>query len=211
VKRSRNRPRSAGGKCSATRPTKPANPKNQIPAAVLTRVSDPFDAREALQNLDLAAVGRYFRDDVVSLLRLIADHRHLPQHNGTRPPGYDPDQEFEYETEDMRWAIENGHAGFVYGFLRQLAPVVAALGDMLDPDGRSELQLKPGHRGRGKPRKKEQKSFEETIHQELRFARVRAGGKLEAAVAEVSRKHRISRTTAFRIWNRFERTRRWGP
>jgi DNA modification methylase len=123
-------------------------------------------------------------------------------------PGYDPDQEFEYETEDVRWAIENGRSGLVDGYLRRLAPFLGKLGDMVDPNGRSELQLKPSRRRRGKPRKEEQKSFEETIHQELRFARVRAGGKLEAAVAEVSRKHRISRTTAFRMWKRFEGTTR---
>ena len=202
MKKGRNRPSPAGDKCSATRPTRPAELKN-APATVPTRVSDPFDAPEALRDNDLAAVGRYLRDDVAPLLRLIADHRHQAKQEGTRPPGYGPDQEFEYETEDVRWAVENGKSEFVKGFLRRLAPVVAAFGDMLDPNGRSEHQLKPGRRRSGKPRKKEQKSFEETIHQELRFARVRAGGKLEAAVAEVSQKHRISRTTAFRMWKLF--------
>ncbi len=88
----------------------------------------------------------------------------------------------------MRWAIENGHAELVDGFLRQLAPVLAAFGDMLDPNGGGEYHLKPRRRRRGKPRKNEQTSLEETIHQDLRFARVRAGGKLEAAVAEVPTK-----------------------
>ena len=207
MKKGRNRPSPARDKCSATRPTRPAELKN-APAAVLTRVSDPFDAREALENNDLTAVGRYLRDEVAPLLRFIADNGHQAKQEGTRPPGYDPDQEFEYETEDVRWAIENGQSEFVKGFLRRLAPVLAAVGDMLDPNGGSEHQLKPGRRRSGKPRKKEQKSFEETIHQELRFARVRAGGKLEAAVAEVSQKHRIGRTTAFRMWKRFEGTTR---
>jgi hypothetical protein len=207
MKKGRNRPSSAGGICSATRP-RPAELKNARPATVSTRVSNPFDAREALENNDLTAVGCYLRDEVAPLLRFIADNGHQARQEGTRPPGYDPDQEFEYETEDVRWAVENGQSEFVKGFLRRLAPVVASVGDMLDPNGRSELQLKPGRRRSGKPRKKEQKSFEETIHQELRFARARAGGKLEAAVAEVSRKHRISRTTAFRMWKRFEGTTR---
>jgi hypothetical protein len=118
------------------------------------------------------------------------------------------DQEFEYETEDMRWAVENGQSEFVKGFLRRLAPVVASVGDMLDLSGRSEHQLKPGRRPRGKPRSHKQEHFEETVHRDLRFARVKAGGKLEAAVAEVSQKHRISRTTAFRMWKRFEGTTR---
>jgi hypothetical protein len=143
VKKSRNRPRSAAGKCSVTRPTRPAELKN-APATVPTRVSDPFDAREALENNDLAAVGRYLRDDVAPLLRLIADHRHQTKQEGTRPPGYDPDQEFEYETEDVRWAIDNGRSGLVDGYLHRLAPLLGKLGDMIDPNGRSELQLKPG-------------------------------------------------------------------
>jgi hypothetical protein len=207
VKKGRNRPRSAAGKCSVTRPTRPAELKD-APATVPTRVSDPFDAREALENNELAAVGRYLRDDAASLLRLIADHRHQAKQEGTRPPGYDPDQEFEYETEDVRWAIDNGRSGLVDGYLHRLAPLLGRLGDMIDPNGRSEHQLKPGRRRSGKPRKKEQKSFEETIHQELRFARVRAGGQLEAAVAEIMAKYGVSRTTAFRIWIRFERTTR---
>jgi hypothetical protein len=200
VKKSRNRPRSAAGKCSVTRPTRPAELKNARPAKVPTRVSDPFDAREALENSDLAAVGRYLRDDVAPLLRLIADHRHQTKREGTRPRGYDPDQEFEYETEDVRWAIDNGRSGLVDGYLHRLAPLLGRLGDMIDPNGGSEHQLKPGRRRSGKPRTKTQEEFEERVHQDLRFALIRAGGKLEAAVAEVSLKHGISRATVFRIW-----------
>ena len=210
MKKGRNRPSPARAKCSATRPTRPAELKN-APATVPTRVSDPFDAREALENNNLAAVGRYLRDDVASLLRFMADNGHQPKQEGTSPAGYDLDDEFEYDTEDMRWAIENGQSEPVDGYFHRLAPFLGRLGEMIDPNGRSEHQLKPGRGRSGKPPKKDQKSFEETIHQELRFARVRAGGKLEAAVAEVSQKHRIGRTTAFRMWKRFEGTRRWGP
>jgi hypothetical protein len=114
MKKNKKRPNTAGA-FSATRSTRP-DLNNLKHAAVPTRISNPSDAREALENSDLAAVGRYLRDDVASLLRLIPDHRHLPQQNGTRPPGYDPDQEFEYETEDVRWAVENGQSQFVKGF-----------------------------------------------------------------------------------------------
>ena len=211
MKKGRNRPSPARAKCSATRPTRPAELKS-APATVPTRVGDPFDARKALENNDLTAVGCYLRDEVAPLLRFIADNSHQPKQEGTgRPPGYDPDQEFEYETEDVRWAVENGQSEFVKGFLRRLAPVVASVGDMLDPNGRSVHQLKPGRRRRGKPRSHKQEHFEETVHRDLRFARVKAGGKLEAAVAEIMAKYGVSRTTAFRIWNRFEGTRRWGP
>ena len=109
-----------------------------------------------------------------------------------------------YETEDVRWAVENGQSEFVKGFLRRLAPVVASVGDMLDPNGRSEHQLKAGRRRRGKPPCQRQRMFEEKIHQDLRFALLRANGKMEAAVVEVSQKYGISRSTAFRIWERCE-------
>jgi len=208
MKKNKKRPNTAGA-FSATRSTRP-DLNNLKHAAVPTKISNPSDAREALENSDLAAVGRYLRDDVASLLRLIPDHRHLPQQNGTRPPGYDPDQEFEYETEDVRWAVENGQSQFVKGFLRRLAPVVASVGDMLDPNGRSEHQLKAGRRRRGKPPCQRQRMFEEKIHQELRFALLRANGKMEAAVVEASQKYGISRSTAFRIWERYEPTRGQG-
>ena len=209
VKKGRNRPRSAAGKCSVTRPTRPAELKN-APATVSTRVSDPFDAREALENNDLTAVGRYLRDEVALLLRFIADSGHQAKQEGTRPPEYDPDQEFEYGTEDVRWAIDNGRSGLVDGYLRRLAPVLAVAGDMLDHNGRSEYRLRSGRRRRGKPPCQRQRMFEEKIHQELRFALLRANGKMEAAVVEVSQKYGISRSTAFRIWERYEPARGQG-
>jgi hypothetical protein len=52
--------------------------------------------------------------------------------------------------------------------------------------------------------------FEEKIHQELRFALLRANGKMEAAVVEVNQKYGISRSRAFRIWERYEPTRGQG-
>jgi hypothetical protein len=177
-----------------------ARAKNSEPDTVTRRISNPSDARSALRNNDLAGLGRYLRDDIAPLLRLIADRCHRPKQEVTTPPGYDLDDEFEYDTEDVRWAIENGQSELVDGFIRQVAPLLGGLGDMIDPNGRSEHQLKPGRRRRGKPRTKEQKEFEERVRQDLRFALIRAGGKLEAAVAEVRLKHRINRTTVFRIW-----------
>jgi hypothetical protein len=77
------------------------------------------------------------------LLRLIAERRHRPSQRTTKPPGYDPDSEFEFDTMDVAWAIENGHSGLVDDFLRQLTGFLRPLGDMLDPKGRSEFQLRP--------------------------------------------------------------------
>jgi hypothetical protein len=199
MKKNKKRPDAAGA-FSATRSTRPGDLNNPEPATVAIKVTNPSDAREALENNDLTAVGCYLRDDVAPLLRLIADSRHRPKQEVRMPPGYDLDDEFEYDTEDMRWAIENGQSELVDGFIRQVAPLQVGLGDMIDTNGRSEHYLKPSRRRRGKPRTKEQEEFEGRVRQDLRFALIRAGGKLEAAVAEVSLKHRISRATVFRIW-----------
>jgi hypothetical protein len=58
-------------------------------ASVTANISNPSDAREALENNDVTAVGCYLRDEVAPLLRFIADNGHQPKQEGTRPPGYD--------------------------------------------------------------------------------------------------------------------------
>jgi hypothetical protein len=187
---------------SKKNPGKPAKPTDCLLAAPPAHVTNPFDAREALENGSVSGIAHYLRDDVPSLLRLIAERRHLQSQKTTKPPGYDPDVEFEFDTADMAWAIENGHSGLVDDFLRQLARFLRPLGDMLDPAGRGEFQLKPVRRRKGKPKSQKQAILEGNIHRDLRFARIRLGGKLEAAISEVSEKYNCSRATVFRIWKK---------
>jgi hypothetical protein len=98
-----------------------ANQTDCLLAVPAAQVSNLSDAGEALENGSIAGIGRYLRDDVARLLRLIAERRHRPSQRTTKPPGYDPDSEFEFDTMDVAWAIENGHSGLVDDFLRQLA------------------------------------------------------------------------------------------
>jgi hypothetical protein len=203
---SNKRIRLAKAKTNKNNPDKLANPTDCLPAAPAAQVSSPSDARENLENGSVAGIGPYLRDDVSPLLRLIAERRHRPSQRTTKPPGYDPDREFEFDTMDVAWAIENGHSGFVDDFLRQLAGFLRPLGDMLDPAGRGEFQLRPVRRRKGKPKNQKQAILEGNIHRDLRFARARLG-KLEAALAEISEKYNCSRATLLRVWKRYERTR----
>jgi hypothetical protein len=187
---------------SEKNPGKRAKPTDCLLAAPGPPLSTPFDAREALENGSVAGIGRYLRDDVASLLKLIPKHRQQSGQQSTNPPGYDPDLEFEFDTADMAWAIESGHSELVDDFLRQLAGFLRPLGDMLDPAGRGEFQLRPVRRRKGKPKNQKQAILEGNIHRDLRFARIRLAGKLEAAIAEVSEKYNLSRSTVFRIWKK---------
>jgi hypothetical protein len=141
------------------------------------------------------------------LLKLIPKHGQQSGQQSTNPPGYDPDLEFEFDTADVTWAIENRHSGLVDDYLRELGKLMTVLGDMLDPAGRGEFQLKPVRRRKGKPKNQKQAILEGNIHRDLKFARIRLGGKLEAAISEVSEKYNCSRATLLRVWKRYERTR----
>jgi hypothetical protein len=50
------------------------------------------------------------------------------------------------------WAIERGHSELVGDYLREVGKLMTLLGDLLDPQGRCEYQLKPVRRRRGKPK-----------------------------------------------------------
>jgi hypothetical protein len=199
---SNKRIRLTKAKTSEKNPGKLDKQTDCLPDAPAAQVSNLSDAGEALENGSIAGIGRYLRDDVARLLRLIAERRHRPSQRTTKPPGYDPDLEFEFDAADVAWAIENGLSGLVDDFLRQLARFLRPLGDMLDPAGPGEFQLKPVRRRKGKPKNQKQAILEGNIHRDLRFARVRLGGKLEAAIAEVSEKYNLSRSTVFRIWKK---------
>jgi hypothetical protein len=204
---SNKRIRQAKANTSEKNPGKLAKPTDCLPAAPAAQVSNPSDARENIENGSVAGIGRYLHDEVGPLLRLIAERRHRPSRRTTNPPGYDPDSEFEFDTMDVTWAIENGHSGLVDDFLRQLARFLRPLGDMLDPAGRGEFQLKPARRRKGKPKNQKQAILEGNIHRDLRFARIRLGGKLEAAISEVSEKYKCSRATLMRVWAKYEHSR----
>jgi hypothetical protein len=197
--------RQAKAKTNKNNPDKLAKQTDCLLAAPVAQVSNPSDAREALEHGSVAGIGRYLRDDVPSLLRLIAERRHSQR--TTKPAGYDPDSEFEFDTTDVAWAIENGLSGLVDDYLREVGKLMTLLGDMLDPQGRCEFQLKPVRRRRGKPKDHKRAFLEGKIHQDLKFARIRLGGKLEAAISEVSEKYNCSRATLLRVWKRYERTR----
>jgi hypothetical protein len=188
-------------------PGKLAKPPDCLLGAPGPPLSNPSDAREALENGSVTGIGRYLRDDIAPLLRLIAKRPHRPSQRTTKPPsGYDPDLEFKFDTADVAWAIEGGRSELVDDYLREHGKLITLLGDMFDPEGRSEFQLKPVRRRRGKPQDRERVFLEGKIHQDLRFARARLG-KLEAAIAEVSQKYNLARSTLLRIWKRYERTR----
>jgi hypothetical protein len=200
---SNKRIRHAKANTSEKNSGKLANQADCLLAAPAAQVPNPSDAREALENGSIAGIGRYLRDDVARLLRLIAERRHRQSQNTTKPTSdYDPDWEFEFDTTDVAWAIENGPSGLVDGFLRQLAGFLRPLGHMLDPAGHGEFQLKPVRRRKGKPENQKQAILEGNIHRDLRFARIRLGGKLEAAISEVGEKYKLSRSTVFRIWKK---------
>jgi hypothetical protein len=204
----RAKPMTSGGRrTSKKNPGKLANPTDCLPAAPAAQVSSPSDARENLETGSVAGIGRYLHDDVASLLKLIPKHRQQSGQQSTNPPGYDPDLEFEFDTADVAWAIENGLSGLVDDYLREVGKLMTLLGDMLDPQGRCEFQLKPVRRRRGKPKDHKRAFLEGKIHQDLKFARIRLGGKLEAAISEVSEKYNCSRATLLRVWKRYERTR----
>jgi hypothetical protein len=133
--------------------------------------------------------------------------RHQPRQGANKPPGDDPDREFDFDTADMVRAIEGGHAELIGDFLYHQARVMTLVGDMLDPEGHSEFQLKPVRRRKGKPKSQKQANLEGNIYRDLRFARVRLGGKLEAAISEVGKKHGRSRSTVLRIWGKYEKKR----
>jgi hypothetical protein len=203
---SNKRIRQAKANTSKKNPGKPAKPTDCLLAAPPAHVTNPFDAREALENGSVAGIGRYLRDDVASLLKLMPKHGQQSGQQSTNPPGYDPDSEFEFDTMDVAWAIEGGHSGLVDEYLREHGKLMTLLGDMLDPEGSSEYWLKPVRRKRGRPRNQMRDFRDGEIHRDLRFAHLRLG-KLEAAISEVSKKYKCSRAALFGVWKRYERSR----
>jgi len=191
---------STKGKRCTRNLSEPAEPTNSQLGGPATEVTNPSDARENLENGSVAGIGRYLRDDVGALLKQIAKPRHQPP-QGVRKQqgGDDPDLEFDFGTEDVVAATEGGHSDLVGDYLGELAKLIVRIGDMLDPNGCSEFQLKPARRRRGKPKNQKQAILEGNIHRDLRFARIRLGGKLEAAISEVSKNYGLSRSTVLRI------------
>jgi hypothetical protein len=129
---------------SEKNPGKLAKPTDCLLAAPGPPLSNPSDAREALENGSMAGIGPYLRDDVAPLLRLIAERRHRTSQRTTKPPaGYDPDLEFEFDTADVAWAIEGGRSELVDDYLRELGKLMIVLGDMLDSEGGPSISSSP--------------------------------------------------------------------
>jgi hypothetical protein len=180
-------------------PTKYGKSVTTIPPAV--RVCSPSDAMECLENGSIGAVGRYLRDQAGPVLRSLAKLDPQKQVVGDLPVT-DADQPFEFETADVQRAIQNGHWGLGAQYPGELAKVVSLLGDMLDPGGASEYQLKPARRRKGRPQAPSFADRDGDIFRELKFARCRLGGKLEAAISAVGEKRKLSRSSLLRIWGK---------
>jgi hypothetical protein len=169
--------------------------------------SDPFDAKECLENGVTATVGRYLRDEVAPLLRSLSNPEQQRDIVGDLSAP-DPDQPFEFNTADVLWAIKSGKSELHARYPGELAKAISLLGDMLDPNGRSEFCLEAKRRRKGRPREASFVDLEGRIVRELKFARLRADGKLEAALSEVGTRSKLSRSTLFRIWARRNGSRR---
>ena len=174
-----------------------AKPAELIPSA--DDVTNPSDAMECLENGSIGSVGRYLRDQAGPLLRSLAKPDPQKQVVGDLPVT-DADQPFEFETADIQRAIQNGHWGLGAQYPGELAKALVLLGDMLDPNGRSEYQLKPTRRHKGRPYDPSFADRDGDIFRDLKFARRRLGGKLEAAISEVGEKRKLGRSTLLRIW-----------
>jgi hypothetical protein len=191
-----------------TTPPQRTNRKvNESTASAADNVSDPLDARECLRNGVTGPVGRFLRDEVAPLLRSLSAAGQRSTASDDLPPP-DPDWPFEFGAADMQWAINRGRSELVAQYPIEIAKVLSTLGDMLDPEGTSEYVLRPTRRRRGKPKDASFSNREAQIIHELESSRARHGGKLEAALAEVGAKRKLSRATLMRIRGRAKQTRR---
>ena len=179
------------------KPIKPDQLEDRIPHPS-DDVTNPSDARESLKRGSVGPVGRYLRIEVSSLLRALAEPQRQRRARDELP-GYDPDYEFEFNTPDVLWAIQNGREELVGQNPVELAKLFTVLGDMLDPSGNSEFKLKPRRRRRGMPKNRALADRDGAVVQDLKFSLARHG-KLEAAVSEVGPKHKRGRSTLFRAW-----------
>jgi hypothetical protein len=84
-------------------------------------------------------------------------------------------------------------------FIADTSPLIQLVGDMLDPNGKSEYCLKAHRRRKGKPQDRIRKLMVETdICMDLQRGLDR-GIKRESAVADVCANYRLSRSQVFKI------------
>jgi hypothetical protein len=174
--------------------------------------ADPFNAKRALQEGDERGVGYFARDHAEAMSHL-ADLFDPPEGTarqlefvprGRRRPkpneaaSRDEDSDWEGTLLQVKAAIETGSLTLIGSYLRDAADVYRRVGDALDPPSRSQgWQLKFVRQGRGRRADPHKLLRDSAIRMELRFATRKAGGKQEAAIAELEAKG-VSRPTAFR-------------
>jgi hypothetical protein len=171
-------------------------------------VTDPFDAKDCLRRGESAPLARYLREDVARVLQDLADRlvsmqvamRRRKQKPPLSPasdaaPDQGPVLDWECETSMVLEAVRSGDLLAAVSFLRELAPLLAHLGKVLDPKADSEWRLDFVRRNRGKPSLHpiEKMLMEAAIRAKVR----RAGGKKEAAVQDIMTQTGKSRATVF--------------
>jgi hypothetical protein len=172
-------------------------------------LSDPLDEERPQERCRRLA--QYLKTDGPLVLRAIADSldRQLDE-EGRQPvfhPGDDPgdppleeDSDEFSDTDVVMAALKSGNMSATPAFLREISDLLRGLGEALDANSAWPLRLEGKHRKRGKPTKTlDQLSEHEAILEDLKSERKAFGGKLEAAVAAVASKHRISRSKVFRV------------
>ena len=155
----------------------------------------------------------YLRDDASSILNALADHlnsladlpdeappQQLSFFGADEPYGrndFDDGSDFS-DTHRIMDSIRAGHTECEAIFIRELAKLMKLVGQTLDPQGKTPLQLVLKHRSRGKPKNWTKSFGKETS---IRFAVLHwthGYGKREAAIAKVMKDYRVSRAQIFR-------------
>ena len=106
--------------------------------------------------------------------------------------------DWEGTLDQVKAAIETGSLTLIGSYLRDAADVYRQVGDALDPPSESKgWRLKFVGTGPGRRADPHKILRDSAIRMELRFATRKAGGKQEAAIADLQAKG-ISRASAFR-------------
>jgi hypothetical protein len=185
----------------------------------------PFDGWDRFCGIDRYAeetdpqewsgrVSHYLKDDGPKGLNAIADQLDRRRDGGQKPSSGWDDPLLNCRlgaplgTHAMG-SRESGICATPSAFLREMSLLLRTLGEALDAEGRSSVRLDAKRRRRGKPRKdcSAEASLEEAgIFKDLEESRKAFGGKLEAAVADVASKRKISRSKIFRVYRKARRS-----
>jgi hypothetical protein len=114
------------------------------------------------------------------------------------------------DTSSMLRSLENCPARLLHA-LRESGneQVLHVIAEMFDPQGTTEFKLKCGRRRRGRPPRSSADRDAE-IAQDIEASRIRLGGKLEAALAEVGERRGIPRSTLLAASKRYKESKSMG-